>query len=362
MNYPKLTIVVPVYNTQDYLAKCLDSLIHQTFKGLEIICVNDGSTDNSLNLLNEYAANYDNIKILNQCNMGLAAARNSGMQVAKGEYITFVDSDDFLELNAYQLIFEKPPRNNVDIIIFGLQVFGNSFIHLRKKDEDYYHLKYDGLCKITDELILNTNVSVCNKIFKRNVITENQITFPLGHHYEDYLFYWMFMLNSDYAFFIPNKLYNYYRHNNSIMAETFSRTSNIAIDHLVLNKKLYDYMVIKKMIPMKMEALLRTFISSFWFSYRNCNNNSQDSVLKTATELIKTMDIQPKYFKRYPIISLLNKQKYSSIEGIGYNRFLQRIFSVKKSSSHFIIRFLGFKISFKYRHTYTNKLVSMIDN
>ena len=97
-----LSVIIPVYNVEPYLEQCLDSVINQTYKNLEIICINDGSTDNSLKILEKYQKKDNRIKLINQKNKGLSEARNAGLDVAKGEYIAFVDSDDYLELNAYE--------------------------------------------------------------------------------------------------------------------------------------------------------------------------------------------------------------------------------------------------------------------
>ena len=93
---PKISVIIPVYNVEKYLRECLDSLLNQTFKDIEIICVNDGSTDGSLNILNEYASKDSRFIIINQNNQGLSAARNNGLNVAKGDYVAFLDSDDYI--------------------------------------------------------------------------------------------------------------------------------------------------------------------------------------------------------------------------------------------------------------------------
>lgn len=103
----KLSVVVLVYNTEDYLEECLDSLINQTLDNIEIICVNDESTDNSLNILKKYARKYDNIKIIDQKNQGGAVAGNNGLKVAKGEYVTLIDSDDIVVRDAYEKMYNK---------------------------------------------------------------------------------------------------------------------------------------------------------------------------------------------------------------------------------------------------------------
>lgn len=109
----KLSVVVIVYNTEYYLEECLDSLVNQTLDSMEIICVNDGSTDNSLNVLNRYAKKYDNIKVIDQENAGGANAGNRGLKEAKGEYVTLVDSDDMVVEDAYEKMYNKAKETSL---------------------------------------------------------------------------------------------------------------------------------------------------------------------------------------------------------------------------------------------------------
>ena len=111
----KISVVVPVYNTSKYLRKCLDSLVNQTFKDIEIICVNDGSTDSSLSILQEYKAKYNSIKIISQENQGLSSARNTGIEAACGEYIVFVDSDDWVDLDYFEKLYKRAKNCDADI-------------------------------------------------------------------------------------------------------------------------------------------------------------------------------------------------------------------------------------------------------
>ena len=112
----KVSVIVPVYNVEKYLAKCLDSLINQEFFNYEIIVVNDGSTDNSQEIIEEYAKRYDIIKDVFKKNGGLSSARNYGLEKASGKYITFVDSDDYVDENMYLKMYEKAKSGNFDIV------------------------------------------------------------------------------------------------------------------------------------------------------------------------------------------------------------------------------------------------------
>lgn len=128
----KVSVILPVYNTEKYLPECLDSLLNQTLKDIEIICINDGSTDNSLEILQEYQANDQRIRILNQENQGAAIARNKGIQMAEGEYLSFLDADDFFDENMLKWSYEKAQKTNSDICIYGSYLYDN----LTKKEKN----------------------------------------------------------------------------------------------------------------------------------------------------------------------------------------------------------------------------------
>ena len=115
---PKYSIVIPVYNVEKYLHQCLNSVINQTYKNLEIICINDGSKDNSLIILNEYLQKDNRIVIVNQKNSGVSSARNKGIRLSTGDFISFIDSDDYLDLNVYEKCVQRIISDNSDIIIF----------------------------------------------------------------------------------------------------------------------------------------------------------------------------------------------------------------------------------------------------
>ena len=122
----KISVVLPVYNVANYLRKCLDSLINQTFEDFEVICVNDGSTDLSLGILEGYALSDSRFKIISQKNQGLSGARNTGIQHIQGEYVLFVDSDDWLEDNALEELYNHVKGFNSDITMFKFKFFDES--------------------------------------------------------------------------------------------------------------------------------------------------------------------------------------------------------------------------------------------
>ena len=125
----KLSIVVPVYNVEQYLHQCIDSILHQTFQDFELILVDDGSPDDCPKICDEYAKNDSRIKVIHKTNGGLSSARNAGLQIARGEYISFIDSDDFLDPITYTHVFSIFNKENVDVVIFGrYEVYGKNYV------------------------------------------------------------------------------------------------------------------------------------------------------------------------------------------------------------------------------------------
>ena len=111
----EVSIIIPIYNAEKYLKRCLDTVVNQSFESLEIILINDGSTDESLRIMKEYKGNHNNIEIINQENSGQGEARNKGISIAKGKYITFADADDWLSENYIQVLYDALLKNNADI-------------------------------------------------------------------------------------------------------------------------------------------------------------------------------------------------------------------------------------------------------
>ncbi|QUH23766.1 glycosyltransferase [Methanobacterium alkalithermotolerans] len=171
---PKVSVIIPVYNREKYLKQCLDSVINQTLKNIEIICIDDGSTDKSLEILNEYRKKDGRIIIINQKNQGSGLARNSGLKIAKGEYIGFVDSDDWIDLNFYETLFTEAKKQDADL---ARTLYVYEF-QKHSKEEDYLN-KIIHKRKSEGEL-LNVNehsVVIWNAIYKKEFLQKNNIYF-----------------------------------------------------------------------------------------------------------------------------------------------------------------------------------------
>ena len=209
-----ISVIIPVYNVEKYLIECLDSVCNQTFRDLEIICVNDGSTDNSLNILQRYAKRDSRIKIISQENEGLGSARNTGLTHANGEYVCFIDSDDFLFNDSIEKMYINVQSNNSDLVIFRFNLFdegqfspGGFGLDKMFGNRDYlnFTFNYKNLVKF----LLNANFAVWSKLYKREFLEEYNFTFPVGIAYEDVLFHVKTLIKADSISFVPEFLYNY---------------------------------------------------------------------------------------------------------------------------------------------------------
>ena len=214
----KLSVIIPVYNVENYLEACLDSVHNQTLTDIEIICVNDGSTDNSLNILNEYSKKDSRIRIITKENGGQATARNLGIKMAKGEYIAFVDSDDFIEPDMLEKLYTKAKDNNLDLAMCKIATYDN---HTKEiKDNVWYYMlgvfrdfKKDIFThKDTKEFTCNIAVTPYNKIYKSSLLKDNNILFPEGLIFEDEKFFYDVYLRARKVSIIDEFLY-YYRVN-----------------------------------------------------------------------------------------------------------------------------------------------------
>ena len=123
----EISVIIPVYNTEKYLNECLDSIVNQTLSDIEIICVNDGSTDNSLAILESYAKKDNRITVISQENNGQGSARNLGLKNSSGNYICFIDSDDYVDLNMLEKLYDNVILNNSDIVVFKIARFNDNF-------------------------------------------------------------------------------------------------------------------------------------------------------------------------------------------------------------------------------------------
>lgn len=233
-NECKLSVVVLVYNAEEFLEECLDSLVNQTLEGIEIICVNDESKDSSLNILKKYAKKYDNITVIDQKNQGGANAANNGLKMAKGEYVTVMDSDDVLALDAYEKLYTKAKQTDSDIVSGKPYKYINGVLKTLRTHNNMWDSE-----KVMDknrDIYLYNDTSYWNKVFKRSFVEENDLYMIPGRLYADIPLSVLTFLKSSKTTFIPDFVY-YWRKREMNTSITKNRYK---IDNMLDKLGLYD--------------------------------------------------------------------------------------------------------------------------
>ncbi|MBE5805366.1 MAG: glycosyltransferase [Clostridiales bacterium] len=216
----KVSVVVPVYNVENYIEKCLNSLVNQTLEEIEIIIVNDGSTDNSENIIKKYSEKYfKKIKYLIKENGGLSDARNYGIKYATGEYIAFLDSDDYVSFDLYEKMYNKAIECNADYVECD-------FIW-KYDDRELNDIGY--VYKDKKEMMIFARVVAWNKLIKRQIVVDNKIEFPKGLRYEDIEFFYKIMPYIKSFSFVKEPLIYYSQRGDSIINTQNERTRDIFI-------------------------------------------------------------------------------------------------------------------------------------
>ncbi len=248
MKEPKISVIVPVYNVEQYLKKCLDSILSQTFSNIEIICVNDGSTDKSRKILEEYKKKDSRIIIVDKENGGLSSARNAGMKIAKGEFFSFIDSDDWVDITMLEKLYKNITVFNTDISICAVHQFDETN---RKIDDSnpYYTLGYFDETftnnifsyKDTKPFIMDVCVMAWNKLYRRSLIDKCSAVFPDGLIFEDGPFFFTIFFQTNKVSIVRDFLY-YYRINrkNSIIQKAGKKFLNVIDVAEIMYEKIKD--------------------------------------------------------------------------------------------------------------------------
>ena len=224
MDNPLISVIIPIYNVEQYLSKCLDSVINQTYKNIEIICVNDGATDNSLKILEEYKSRDSRIKIINQENGGLATARNTGLKNASGEFIYFLDSDDWVCTELIQTTYDAIQNSNADIAMFDTyNVYDEkSYVPVNRVSKFVKSHNTNVLNYKDDTNMRDLQCTAWSKLYRKNYLIKNNLWFPYGVRFgEDVPFWFSLLYTNPKIVFIDKCLYFYRKRSTSLTAKTY---------------------------------------------------------------------------------------------------------------------------------------------
>lgn len=271
----KISVIIPVYNTQKYLKKCLDSVLQQSLQDYEIICINDGSVDCSGEILKEYAANNDRIVLFTQTNQGLSAARNVGIKAARGEYIYFLDSDDYIEPDTLETAYHELETKRLDIVYFDMYAFGENGISQKAVDDKnrYYNRSctypavYSGH-ELLYALLKNHDYScpVGKQVIRRGFLMEQQIQFYQGIVHEDELYTFQTMILAARVAYIERVLHHRRLRPESIMTRPLDFQS--VYGYFICVKEAFPFLVQRGCNAVQLRQLL-ILLNGLAFNARN---------------------------------------------------------------------------------------------
>ena len=214
---PKLSIIVPVYKVEQYIHKCVDSILNQSFTDFELILVDDGSPDNCGKICDEYAAKDKRVRVIHKENGGVSQARNLGIDEAKGEYISFIDPDDWVDLDMYEKLFSFVDQNELDVACFEVyEVKGSKCSASFRFNEDKV---MDGQTALKNILVDIIDNSPCNKVYKKTVW--EGVRFPVGRRFEDVATIYKTFHNSAKVSYMKKAFYYYLKREGSAIALSF---------------------------------------------------------------------------------------------------------------------------------------------
>lgn len=292
---PLISVIVPVYGVEEYLCECVDSIIAQTYKDIEIILVDDGSPDRSGEICDRYELKDARIRVVHKDNGGLSSARNAGLELAKGEFVTFCDSDDFLDARTIEIAYSVFQRQTCDIVSYESVLFSDGeetrIQHYHKENKETRMTPIECLKGMLD---ITYDCSCCNKVFKRSVIGSSR--FVEGITNEDILFFFDFLPNCKNDIIHINEEFYKYRVNQGGITHTFNVNSLNAFYNAV---QIYND-VASKLPELKVPAKANIIRHAYRLGRLIITNNKKDEVSfkKAISEIKKTL------FVSIPFIAL----------------------------------------------------------
>jgi glycosyltransferase involved in cell wall biosynthesis len=284
----EISVIVPVYNVEKYLEKCIDSILSQTFKDFEVILVDDGSKDRCGIICDKYESLDNRVKVIHKTNGGLSSARNSGLEIASGEYVVFVDSDDWIDKNMYQELYNEAKKHNADIVQckFIKAKDENVSIYNNESNEAEVIRNLEALCNLYNEKCIETVVT-WNKLYRRYLF--NDIVFPNGKIHEDQFTTYKLLYKANKVVLVDKEFYYYRQTPNSIMNSDFNMSR---LDFLeALDQRLEFFKKINNEFLYK--QTIKTYVNVLKEYYFKCQNSkNEEQILKIIREKYKKKFIE----------------------------------------------------------------------
>lgn len=326
----KISVIVPVYNVEPFLEECLDSILNQTLKDMEIICVNDGSTDNSLTILERYAKKDKRVQVISKENGGVSSSRNAGLAVARGEYVSFIDSDDFIEPQMLEMLYAKAKETDADIAITDLYLYDNKTKETSDDFRDqllYLRLK-NKVVTLMEEPELISCIAVWDRIYKRSLIFQPDLRFAEGLVYEDHLFTVQALVRAHRIIVLPEKLYYYRKFGGNSITDRERKNNRYKSDFLEIHTRIMQIIRDEKLPKDVMYSYTRYFMQNAFMHQENAATSGYFKTFFTRVRDVMTEEM-------YDLV-----KKYGFPSWIRYAEWLKRG-RVSRCRLYFIARNLA---------------------
>ena len=353
----QVSIIMPVYNAAKFLDRSIGALINQTYKNIEILCINDGSADNSLEILNKYAQKDARIKVFNQGNMGPATARNVGLDNSAGKYIMFCDADDRYEPEMVEQMVKTIQEQDIDLVVCDVNIIRDGSKRQIDSNNPYEKLSFQGIINFDTEKKLERKIKVFlwKKIFKKSLINKYNIRFPDGLKADDLIFIQEYVLVSHTAYGLKRNLYNYYLTLNSIMDKvTKNKTKDYFEQLLAFKSCLCFASQIPNISHNKQIYLLDNMNARIKYWSKLVQKNELNVYIYLIYEMISLFNY-PIEKSKYPILYYANKKDFLKVKRLLLDfrpknpSFFERIFSIRNSydKRHKVVSLLGLKVNIR---------------
>ncbi len=340
----KVSVIIPCYNIERYVRQCLDSVCGQTMSDLEIICINDGSTDSTLEILNEYAARDARVRVISQDNAGLSAARNTGLKYAAGDFVAFLDSDDFVASDYYGSMYARAISTDSDLVI-GNDIWYWDDCNMQIGATHYRNFadKKSIITKSVDKIRVLSACAVWNKLYRRSLIVDNKLAFYEGRHLEDMPFTFMAVALAQKITFQPFSFLFYRQRDDSIMNNKTNRVRN-AMDMLDNFRRVYGELDAVPNMPARdfyKSVLLEMIMRESLIHYGMLAGQPADRrrFLRAVHDFIAAL----------PSDAIFVNPFYRRVAGVMKNDALNRIFGIKYHHYKLEFKLLGLLPVFKIR-------------
>lgn len=318
---PDVSVILPVYNVKCYLEQCLDSLLSQTLKDIEIICVDDGSTDGSLDILKKYQNKDERIQVIEQINSGAGSARNTGLKIASGKYLSFLDSDDFFEPNMLETLFNCAQNDDLDIVCCDINLYDNVTKKISRpawilKQNELPNKKIFNYKDISDSIFSFSHTAAWNKLFKRSFVEKEKLEFQTLPNTNDFYFVCAALVTAS-RISACNQRLLYYRTNNKLsLSNTKARSLNPENGYMAI-KKLSEKLKEIKIYEVVEQSLIDRLLSIYYYNSHlgddAAKNYIYDRFKKQWINEFKLNEKNKKYFKREVYYEMLQEIEHLKI-------------------------------------------------